>query len=43
MGGGTGSVSLWFVEEGSERENNVLQINKGFSGGKGVSGSPYAL
>lgn len=43
MGGGTGNVWLWFGEEGSERESNVFQINKGFSDGKGVSGSPYAL
>lgn len=43
MGGGTGSVWLWFGEEGCERESNVLQINKGFSYGKGVNGSLYAL
>lgn len=43
MGGRTGSVWLWFGEEGCERESSVLQINKGFSNGEGVNGSPYAL
>lgn len=43
MGEGTGSVWLCFGEEGSERESNVLQMNKGFLDGKGLNGSPYAL
>lgn len=43
MGGGAGSVWLWFGEEGCERESNVLEINKGFSDGKELNGSPYAL